>query len=69
MSGRIKLAGAFLFSLSVVAGQNCVPVGILPAGRYDVVAKHLAYYYSPGNYTLTLNQVMATPMGRKRVPK
>ena len=29
----MKLLGAFLFSLSVLAGQNCVPGGMLPAGQ------------------------------------
>jgi hypothetical protein len=54
-------------------GTNAEVVQALSAGTYYVVAKPLAYYYSIGNYTLTLNQAAVTPtvtpLGRKRVSK
>ncbi|MGP8245257.1 MAG: hypothetical protein ACLQVN_12155 [Bryobacteraceae bacterium] len=50
-------------------GTNAEIVQALPAGTYYVVAKPLAYYYSTGNYTLTLNQAAATSSVRKRVSK
>jgi hypothetical protein len=50
-------------------GANAEVIQTLPAGTYYVVAKPLAYAYSLGNYTLTFNQVMATPLARKRPSK
>jgi hypothetical protein len=48
-------------------GTNAEIMQVLPAGTYYVVAKPLAYYYSLGNYTLTLNQITAASLMRKRL--